>query len=288
MSGLRQVGSAAGLAVLAGSAVLALNVFGARTHLLGEEVPEARPPATQRQVVDSAAASADGQPEATIVRSSPWWQRVATLEGDGDAVENLAIDEGAMQWRVDWECASGALLVVAEGRDEALVDASCPDRGTAYATRTGSTTLDIDADGPWTTTVDQQIDVPLEEAPTEEMTDPATEQVAQGSFYDIDQTGRGEVVIYRLADGRYALRLDEFFVSPNVDLEIRLSPQQRPETTEEFDVAASAYVDTLEATTGSMNFTVPDGIDPTQYESVVIWCPPISSAYAAASLSHAG
>lgn len=288
MSGLRQVGGAVGLVVLAASAVFALNLFGVRTQVLGEERPQARPPATQRQVDDPSSASDDGQgPQATIVRSSPWWQRLAALEGDGDSVEKITIDEEALQWRMEWECESGRLMVDVEGGDEPMVDASCPDSGTAYSVQTGETALDVDADGSWTATLAHQIDVPLEESPTEEMQDPVTQEVGRGSFYNIDQTGRGEVVIYRLPDGRHALRLDDFFVSPNVDLEIRLSSQPRPQTTEEFDVAASAYVATLEATTGSMNFAVPDDIDPTNYESVVIWCPPVSNAYAAASLSDA-
>jgi hypothetical protein len=37
-----------------------------------------------------------------------------------------------------------------------------------------------------------------------------------------------------------------------------------------------------------MNFHIPAGIDPTQYRSVVIWCPPIQNTYAAASLAPAG
>lgn len=284
---LHRVGSAAGLLVLAGSALFALDVFGVRTDVLGEEPPEARPPATARQA--DASSPDDGQEtEATIVRSHPWWQALATLEGDGDEVETVAVDEAALQWRVNWECESGGLTVTAEGHDEALVDATCPGSGTAYSSRPGETTLEVDAGGAWSATVHHQIDVPLEEPPTEAMTDPATEQVARGSFYDMDQTGRGEVVIYRLPDGRHELRLDDFFVSPNVDLEIRLSPQQRPQSTEDFDLEGSEYVDTLEATTGSMNFTVPDDLDPAQYQSVVIWCPPLSQAYAAATLSHAG
>jgi hypothetical protein len=35
-----------------------------------------------------------------------------------------------------------------------------------------------------------------------------------------------------------------------------------------------------------MNFLVPAGVDPSRYRSVVIWCPLITSAYAAATLDH--
>lgn len=50
----------------------------------------------------------------------------------------------------------------------------------------------------------------------------------------MDQSGTGAVTIYRLADGSAALRLDDFFVTPNVDLEIHLSPLEAPQTTDEF------------------------------------------------------
>lgn len=67
------------------------------------------------------------------------------MEGTADATETLAIDHGALQWRLEWECEAGALVLAADSTDEALVDASCPDSGTAYAIQPGGTTLDVDA-----------------------------------------------------------------------------------------------------------------------------------------------
>ena len=100
----------------------------------------------------------------------------------------------------------------------------------------------------------------------------------------MDQSVEGPVTIYRLADGEHALRLDDFFVTPNIDLEIRLSPLEAPGTTEEFMRAPSTWVAPLDVTAGSMNFTVPPEAEPSEYRSVVIWCPLIDSAYAAATL----
>lgn len=286
MSGsLRKAGSALALLVLLVGAVFAVDLFDVRTQLLGEEVPEAREPATSPEAQD-ASSDDDATPEATHVRSNPWWQEVTTLDGEGDASEDVTIDEGALQWRLEWQCESGELTVDAAGHSEPLIDASCPEEGTTYSTQAGENSLDVETDGPWELVVSQQIDVPLEEDPLPEMEDPEAEVVAWGTFYDIDQTGRGEVIIYRLPDDSYALRLDEFFVTPNIDLEIRLSPQEEPKTTEEFDLGASEYVETLQPTTGSMNFPIPEDVDPTKYESVVIWCPPVQNAYAAATLSE--
>ncbi|HWB72484.1 MAG TPA: DM13 domain-containing protein [Egibacteraceae bacterium] len=184
-----------------------------------------------------------------------------------------------------WGCESGRLVVEVSTDRRPLVDATCPGTDIGYATETGPISLEIKGDGPWQLQIEQQIDVPLEEPPLPAMIAPGTVRVATGSFYNIDQAGRGGVTIYRLADDGYALRLEDFFVTPNVDLEIRLSPLAAPQTTEEFLSAPSALVTVLDTTAGSMNFAVPGPVDPTQYRSVVVWCPPVLSAYAAASLA---
>lgn len=287
---MRRVVPVLGLLVVVAGLVVGGDFFGVRTQLFGEEAPEPREPAVSDQAGGDASTtpgsqSDDSTPEATRVRSQPWWQHLATLEGPDASATDVDVDEGALQWRLRWECETGSLAVTTGG--DGLVDATCPDRGTEYLTDTGPTSVDVDGEGAWEATVEQQIDVPLEEAPLPEMDAADAQEVARGSFYDIDQTGRGEVVIYRLADDSYALRLDDFFVTPNVDLEIRLSPQERPQTTPEFDKPGSDYVETLEATAGSMNFPVPDDVDPTEAQSVVIWCPPVENAYAAASLEWA-
>ena len=60
---------------------------------------------------------------------------------------------------------------------------------------------------------------------------------------------------------------------------------EAPHSTDEVAHATSKSVVSLDVTAGSMNFTVPPGINPTQYRSVVIWCDRLYSAYAAATLT---
>lgn len=279
---VRQAGAALGLLLLAASAAYGADLFGMRTRLVGSAPPAPRPPAVSRVAEDAPAATAT--PEATRVRSYPWWQAVGTFEGTGaTTTPAFTIDDGALQWRVRWRCESGRLTAAAPDHRDPLVDADCPEGDAGYSTQQGRMRLQVTADGPWRLVVEQQIDVPLVEPRLPVML--ADGAVAAGTFYDIDQTGRGRVVVHRLGDGRYALRLEEFFVTPNVDLEIRLSPLQAPRTTAEYLSADAVRVAVLDATAGSMNFTVPPDIDPTGYRSVVIWCPPIDSAYAAASLT---
>lgn len=198
----------------------------------------------------------------------------------------FTIGDGALQWRVIWTCGSGQLTVRASAQSSRpLVSAACPGSGTGYGTQTGPVDLSVTGGGPWELQVDQEVDVPLDEPPLAAMTAPGSKVAASGTLYRIDQIGTGNVTFYRLADGSYSLRIDKFFVTANVDLEIRLSPLAAPHSTDQYLAAPSVLVAPMDITVGSLNFTVPPGIDPTRYGSVVIWCPLIRSAYAASTLT---
>lgn len=277
---IRRVASAAGLLVLAGCLVIAADLLGARTALFGSATPPPRESAFSR--VDSSAVASR-----SVLRSQPWWQQVGRYRGNGASVPKLfRISEGAIQWRVTWSCRQGRFVVRAPGEPGALIDEPCARRRTTELTKIPSGALQVQADGPWTARVEQQVDVPLVEPPLAAMSAAGASTVATGDFYRIDQVGRGRVIVYRLADGRYALRLRDFYVSANIDLEIRFSPLRKPRTTRQYLSAPARLVAPLDVTTGSMNFVVPAGADPRRYRSVVIWCPLITSAYAAATLEH--
>lgn len=277
-----------GLLALVVSAVAGGNVFGLRDTLLGSEPRAPKAPVASR-VVDGPAAGGAPAPApapATLVRSQPWWQTVVTLEGEGAGTERVTVDQGALQWRVRGVCQSGRLVVTVPGRPRPVLEAACAGAETpfGYATKVGDLSLQVAADGPWQLHVEQQVDVPLVEEPLPAMSAPGTTVVAVGDFYRMDQTGKGTITVYRLADGSHALRLDDFFVSANIDLEITFSPLEEPRTTPEFMGAPWVKAAPLDITAGALNFTVPREVDPTLYKSVVIWCPLINSAYAAATL----
>jgi hypothetical protein len=280
-STLRQVVSAVGLLVLAASFVVGADLFGVRGALFGKATPPPRASAFSRVA---------GAPAATtksVLRSQPWWQQVGRFRGEGTSAANLfRISEGAIQWRATWSCQSGRFIVRAAGEKQPLIDEPCAARGTKELTNRPRGALQVVANGRWTVRVEQQVDVPLVEPPLTTMTAASTRTAATGSFYRIDQVGRGRLTIYRLANGRYALRLSNFYVTANIDLEIRFHPLRKPRTTRQYLSAPSKLVAPLDVTTGSMNFLVPAGVDPRRYGSVVIWCPLITSAYAAATLDH--
>ncbi len=282
----KRVLSALGLLALLASALFGANAFGVRERFLGSETPEAAPAAVSR--AGDAPTPVSSEPKQTVLRSQPWWQGVTKLEGVGPmTTPSFTIAGEAVQWRARWSCGTGRLVVRAPDRPRPLIDGGCPGPDLAYATKPGAMSLRVEADGPWRLEVEQQVDVPLNEPPLPAMTAPGAVAVATGSFYRIDQVGTGMVTVYRLADGTYALRLDDFFVTANSDLEIQFSPLPAPTSTEQVSKARSRTVSALDVTAGSLNFKVPPGLDPTQHKSVVIWCDRLFSAYAAATLRPA-
>lgn len=282
----RRAGAALGLLVILASGVVGSGALGVRTDLFGSATPPPTPAAVSR--VAATPAGPGTAPGKTVLRSEPWWQRVAAFQGVGTAgTPRFEMSPGALRLRVHATCRRGHMAVRASSGSARLIDTACP------ASRTGSIiyqpegNLRVTADGPWKLSVDQQIAVPLIEPPLPAMTAPRAATVATGSFYRITQVGVGKAVVYRLANDRFAIRLQGFYVSPNVDLQVRLSPLRAPHSTREYLSAPSAYVGPLDVTTGSLNFRVPRGVDPTRYRSVVIWCPPTVRAYAAATLTPA-
>ncbi len=287
-SGLRLAAGAAVLVVMAASAAYSANVEGLRDRYappatrLAEREP--RPVA----VPDEVAAPARDLSS----RSQPWWQPLTTLSGEGNTTtEAFTVDRGALQWRVHWECTAGSFKVTptrSGGRPvRSLADsATCPAKGTGFSVRTGPHSLRVAATGPWTLTIEQQVDVPMIEPPLPEMAAPESKVVATATMYDVDRVGRGTALIHQLPDGRSVLRLEDFFVSINSDLEIWLSEAERPTTTPQAAAAPHVQVAFLKATTGAMNYPLPDGVDLSKFRSIVIWCELTSNAYAAAVIER--
>lgn len=284
---LRRILGWVGLLALIFSAVVGSNAFAVRDRLFGSATPNAAPPAAGR--VAGNAAPDTRAAARTNLRSQPWWQDVATLDGSGTtASAPFTIAPGVIQWRVKWTCDSGHLLVRAPRQAKPMVDSACPGGTAGYSTQSGPMTVQVTADGPWHLQVAQQIDAPLVEPPLPAMTAPGATTVGTGSFYNVDKTGMGKVTVYRQADGNYSVRLEDFFVSLNSDLELRLSTLDAPHNSQDVADAQSELVAVMDVTAGSLNYAVPAGVDPTRFRSVVVWCRPISSAYTAATLRTAG
>lgn len=226
-------------------------------------------------------------------RSQPYWVPVLTLSGKADQTSGpFAIEDEVLQWRATWHCDTGSLTAVAEayGKEsrKKLIDApACPQDGKGFSTELGAITLKVTASGPWKIVVEKQIDVPLLEPPPPGLE--TAKLLATAQMYDIDRKGEGTAKIYELPGGSRVIRLENFFVTINSDLELRLSDLAQPHSTDEV-VAATARIVTvapLKATVGNMNYPLSPDLDLSNYHSIVIWCEITRNAYAAASIQPA-
>ena len=216
---------------------------------------------------------------------APRWERVARVTGTGDGrSDGFEIAADALQWRVTAACDDrGAVRVALAGEAAALAEVpDCPGTTFGFSIRTGPAALDVEATGAWEVLVDQQLDTPVAEPALAGMT--AAARLGSGQFYGIDQKGSGTAALYRLPGGTGALRFDPFLVTRNSDLFVWVSEAPAPHTSAEALHRDHVEVARLTATGGAQNYVLPDTVDPERVRSVVVWCEPVRTAYAAASL----
>jgi hypothetical protein len=223
-------------------------------------------------------------------KSLPYWIPVTTLRGTGEATtDSFTIDATALQWRLRWRCETTPFTVVGvdvkgKASKRKLANALlCPEEAEGFSGDKGRQALKVTTPGAWTLVVEEQVDRPLVEPPTPAMS--AATVMGTGEVYGVDRQGEGKATVYRLADGTWKLRLDDFFVTMNSDLELRLSPLAQPRSTDDIARAPFVAVAPLKATVGSMNYDLPADFDPARHRSIVIWCEATRNAYAALSLS---
>ncbi len=219
-------------------------------------------------------------------RAQPRWERVATLTGNRAASKAFAVSTRAIQWKADWRCMDGTfrMTVGRPSQDgQVLATSDCPDVGSETSTGTGAGMLRVDASGPWSITVRQQVDTALDEPPLTGMTPDAL--MLRGRFHAVQKHGEGTVSLYRLPSGRLALRFERFFTSPSPGLRLWLS--DAPDVTSTLEARQSRYADAgaIRSTLGSYNQMLPAAIDAAKVRTVVIWCPTVLIAFSAAPLS---
>lgn len=214
---------------------------------------------------------------------------VASFQGSGTTTTTpFAIDGGALQWRVTFHCARGplALVAVREGGQPLspplVSNQGCGGVGRGYATDSGRFRLRVTTSSSWDLAVEQQLDVPLIQPPPASLA--SATLVVAAKVYPVDAAGEGTASLYRLRDGSYLIRLENFYTTANTDLEVRLSPLSAPRTTAQIMASPYAEIAPLPATVGSMNIAVPPAVDVSRYHSMVIWCQITINAYAAAAL----
>jgi len=220
-------------------------------------------------------------------RAAPRWEKLVTLSGSGPATRPFTVAKGAIQWRARYRCETGrlALSAIVGSGTRALTNATCPRQGTSSGFRTGPLKLGVKASGPWEVVLEQQVDTALHEPPLPAMRAPRARELASGSFYGIERTGRGKAMLYSLPKGRLALRLAEgFATSANTDLFVWLSTASKPRNTVQAGKAKRTVLGPLKSTLGEQNYLLPKNVKAKSIRSIVIWCQPIQIAYTAAAL----
>jgi len=247
----------------------------------GEERSSAFDPFTEVPREPSGAAAA-------ARRAAPRWEPIATLSGSGPASRPITIARRAIQWRARWRCQTGRLQLatVASAGDRTLARADeCPRRGTSTSVRTGALRLAVKASGPWRIALEQQVDTALHEPPLAAMRSPQARVLARGRFYELERTGRGSALLYRLPGGRLALRLaGGFATAANTDLFVWLSTSPKPRNTVQAARTKHTVLRGLKSTLGEQNYLLPAGSSASAVRSIVIWCEPVRIAYTAAAL----
>jgi hypothetical protein len=232
-------------------------------------------------------------PEGTVVapadKAAPRWEPVTTFSGSGAATRTVNIADDAIQWRVRWRCEPGTFSVTispAPRSGSARADGDCPGRGEHSWVASGRRELRVQATGAWRVEVEQEVDTALHEPPLAAMRSPAAEVLARGSFYKVERESRGRAILYRLGNGRLALRMENFRTEANTDLFVWLSEARRPRTTRAAFRARHDEFAALKSTLGDQNYLLPRGADASRIRSIVIWCEPVRIVYAAATLTR--
>lgn len=220
-------------------------------------------------------------------RAAPRWEQVKVVTGNASMeIGPLTISPSAVQWRVKWNCDGGTFIInttPALPKPGPLVSSGCPSSGEGFARLTGEVKLQVVGSGPWKATIEQQVDSPLDEPALPEMA--TAPVVGKGTFYNVEKTGKGSITLYRLSDGRRALRFEPGFdVINDPDLVIWLSPLTNPKTSREISDAAHYELSALRSTKGSQNYILPNDA-PADFKTVGLFCVPVPAIYIAATLS---
>lgn len=229
------------------------------------------------------AIAADGHTRA-VRHAEPRWERLTSFTGTAAATRSFALSRAAVQWKADWSCRAGAFQMTVSGAVEPMAaqTTTCPDVGTQTSTHTGDAMLRVNASGPWEVKISQQVDTALEEAPLAGMT--AGSLLARGRFHSIQNHGEGTVAVHRLPSGRLALRFEDFYTSASPGLRIWLSSARNVKSTLQARQAHHIDAGALRSTLGNYNQMLPAGVEAGDFHTVVIWCPTVLIAFAAAPL----
>jgi len=170
---------------------------------------------------------------------------------------------------VPWRFAKVGVFTVGAAAILAVVVVPAYDNDTVVETFPGSSPATTaapfsSATGPSATTPSAEL--PTTTAPPTKVIDPV--RIRVGQFRGIDHRASGTVAVYRQADGRYVIGLEDFDIQPGPDYDLYVVPgtdrQKRDNGTR---------LDDLRGNRGTQFYEVPASIDLNNGAwSVLVWC----------------
>ena len=111
--------------------------------------------------------------------------------------------------------------------------------------------------------------------------------VASGEFVDADAVhkGSGTASVYALPDGNSVVRFEDFRTTNGPALVVYLAKHPSPTTADEVTDGGFINLGKLKGNVGNQNYEVPDGVDVSEYGSVVIWCELFGVLFSPAALT---
>jgi hypothetical protein len=109
--------------------------------------------------------------------------------------------------------------------------------------------------------------------------------LSKGNFKSLAHETKGLATIYKLADGKQALRLSEFETSNGPDVRVYLTAAEVERGSDAIKDAGFVDLGSMKGNKGDQNYDIPAGIDLSKYKSVTIWCARFGVNFGFASLS---
>lgn len=105
---------------------------------------------------------------------------------------------------------------------------------------------------------------------------------SKGSFVEVDfvHKGYGDVSIMHTVEGKPFVRFENFRVTNGPDLYVYLSKSDNPRD----DIGDFINLGRLKGNEGNQNYEIPQGVDVSEYKSVIIWCKAFSVLFSYALL----
>jgi hypothetical protein len=108
--------------------------------------------------------------------------------------------------------------------------------------------------------------------------------LAAGEFRSLEHSTTGTAVVLQIEDGSRFLRLEGIETSNGPDLRVILTDQPVSDDWHVWDDGEYMDLGALKGNVGSSNYTIPDDLDLSGFQTAVIWCRRFSVGFGVAPL----